>query len=107
MGWVVFPPDAAYHAFFDANRNLPSIRNVREYEMTLEIGNILLAMGVGWPRVEAGKHFPSDVLADVAPGHFLSAFIHDAFMGLPESDRLGVYVLPSQHGAMVGLPFGF
>ncbi len=75
--------------------------------MPVQIGNILLATGVGWARVEAGKHFPSDVLAGAALGHFLSVFFHDAFMGLPEKDRLGLYILPSKHGGMIGLSFGF
>ena len=73
----------------------------------LQIGNIFLATGVGWARVEAGKHYPSDVLAGAALGHFLSAFIYDAFIGLPEHRRLGIYVEPNKHGAMVGLSFGF
>jgi membrane-associated phospholipid phosphatase len=90
-----------------ANRNLNSIKMPEEIRMPLQVGNILLATGVGWARVEAGKHFPADVLAGAALGHFLSVFIHDAFMGLPEGNRLGIYVLPSKHGGMVELSFGF
>jgi len=105
-----FPSGHASMAFSSstlANRNLTSLRMSENMRMTLEIGNILLATGVGWARVEAEKHFPSDVLAGAALGHFLSVFIHDAFMGLPEDDRLGFYILPSKHGAMIGLSFGF
>jgi membrane-associated phospholipid phosphatase len=75
--------------------------------LPLQIGNLLLATGVGWSRVEAGKHFPSDVLAGAALGHFLSAFIHDAFMGLPRDNRLSFDVLPSKHGVIIGLSFAF
>lgn len=89
-----------------ANRNLGSITMPEELRMPLQIGNIVLATGVGWARVEAGKHFPSDVLAGAALGHFLSAFIHDAFMGIPMNE-MGIYVLPSKHGAMIGVSFGF
>ncbi len=89
-----------------ANRNLNSITMPEEIRMPLQIGNIVLATGVGWARVEAGQHFPSDVLAGAALGHFLSAFIHDAFMGVPMNE-MGIYVLPSKHGAMIGLSFGF
>jgi membrane-associated phospholipid phosphatase len=47
----------------------------------LKIGTYGLASGVAWARVEAGWHYPSDVLAGAALGHFLGAFLHDAFLG--------------------------
>jgi hypothetical protein len=109
VGNSSFPSGHASNAASDstlANRNLNSITMPEELRMPLQIGNIVLATGVGYARVEAGKHFPSDVLAGAALGHFLSAFIHDAFMGVPMSE-MGFYVLPSKHGAMIGLSFGF
>ena len=78
-----------------------------EMRMPLQIGNIVLATGVAWARVKAGAHYPSDVLAGAALGHFLSAFIYDAFTGLPEHKRWGLYVSPTKGGAMIGLSFGF
>jgi membrane-associated phospholipid phosphatase len=75
--------------------------------MPLQVGNILLVTGVAWTRVEAGVHYPSDVLASAAIGHFLSTFIDDAFMGIPEHESLGFCVLPSRHGTMIGVCFGF
>lgn len=48
-------------------------------------GNVALGAlvaGTGWARIEAGKHYPSDVLAGAALGHFLGAFINDAFLGI-------------------------
>jgi membrane-associated phospholipid phosphatase len=104
-----FPSGHSSNAFSSstlANRNLNSITMPEEMRMPLQIGNILLATGVGWARVEAGKHYPSDVLVGAALGHFLSAFIYDAFMGLPEHERLGLYVSPRKHGGMIGLSFG-
>ena len=41
-----------------------------------------MAAGTAWARMEANRHYPSDVLFAAAMSHFLSAFIHDAFMGL-------------------------
>ena len=38
-------------------------------------------------RVGGRKHFPSDVLFGAALGHFLTAFIHDAFLNLAEDGR--------------------
>jgi len=46
--------------------------------------------------VERRHHFPSDVLAGVTPGNFLSAFICDAFIGLPESKVYGLAVSPQR-----------
>ena len=105
-----FPSSHSSNAFSSttlSNRNLNSIQMPENIRMPLQIGNILLATGVGWARVEAGKHFPSDVLAGAALGHFLSAFIYDAFIGLPEHRRWGIYIEPNKHGAMIGLSFGF
>ncbi len=34
----------------------------------------------GWARVEGKRHFPSDILAGYALGHFLGAFFDDAFI---------------------------
>ena len=105
-----FPSGHSSEAFSSAtlsNRNLNSITMPEGVRMPLQIGNLLLATGVAWARVEAGKHYPSDVLAGAALGHFLSAFIYDAFMGVSEDERLGLYVLPSKHGVMIGLSFGF
>jgi len=105
-----FPSSHSSNAFSSAtlsNRNLNSITMPEGVRMPLQIGNLLLATGVAWARVEAGKHYPSDVLAGAALGHFLSAFIYDAFMGVPEDERLGLYVSPSKHGAMIGVSFGF
>jgi len=87
-----------------ANRNLESIPLSQEVRLPLQIGNILLATSVAWARVEGRKHFLSDVLVGAALGHFLSAFIHDAFLGLPK-DRRFIVISPLERGAMVELNF--
>jgi membrane-associated phospholipid phosphatase len=105
-----FPSGHASTAFSSAtlaNRNLDSIQVSETARLPVQIGNILLATGVGWARVEGNDHFPSDVLAGAALGHFLSAFIYDAFMGLPENERFGFYLLPSKHRPMIGLSVAF
>jgi membrane-associated phospholipid phosphatase len=98
---------AAFSSATLANRNLNQIKMEEGLRLPLQIGNLFLATSVAWSRVEAGKHFPSDVLAGAALGHFLSAFIHDAFMGLPRDNRLSFDVLPSKHGVMIGLSYAF
>jgi len=42
-------------------------------------GSQLLAAGTAWARVEAGKHHLSDVLVGSAIGHFMAAFVREAF----------------------------
>lgn len=69
-----------------AARNLQSIDMGANYRRAMSIGFGVFAGGAAWARVEANVHFPSDVLVGAAIGHFMAAFINDAFMGLDESD---------------------
>jgi membrane-associated phospholipid phosphatase len=46
--------------------------------------------------LEAKKHYPSDVLAGMALGHFLGAFINDAFLGLDSPKNFFFTVEPSK-----------
>jgi hypothetical protein len=105
-----FPSGHASGAFAAAtlaNRNLKVLRLPPWAKQSLPVGNLVLASAVAWARVEGERHFPSDVLAGAALGHFLSAFIHDAVLGLPDTFRVGVALFPEQHGGMVHLSFGF
>lgn len=90
-----------------ANRNIDSIDMPQALKAPLKIGNYLLASGVAWGRVEGRRHYPSDVLAGAALGHFLSAFIHDAFMNLPEDGNADIVVFPVVNGAGISLAFRF
>jgi membrane-associated phospholipid phosphatase len=87
-----------------SNRNLESIPLSQEVRLPLQIGNILLATSVAWARVEGRNHYPSDVLVGAALGHFLSAFIHDAFLGLSK-DKWFLVISPLKRGAMAELRF--
>jgi len=51
-------------------------------------GLVLITAGTAWARVEAKRHYPADILAGMAIGHFLSAFVNDAFLGLDMSRDL-------------------
>lgn len=93
-----------------ANRNLGSIDMHPHARTALRITNVTLATGVAWARVEAGKHYPSDVLMGAALGHFLTAFIHDAFLGLPEDSDIDFAILSVPVGegdAVIGVSFRF
>jgi membrane-associated phospholipid phosphatase len=50
--------------------------------------------------MEAGVHYPADILAGAALGRCLSIFIHDAFLGRP-GDELIFEVAPTEDGMEV------
>jgi hypothetical protein len=98
---------AAFSCATLANRNLDSLDGSDDVRAVLEVANTVLAAGVGWARVEGGKHYPSDVLVGAALGHFLTAFIHDAFMNLPEDSKVDFDFFPIGDGGGVELIFRF
>lgn len=90
-----------------ANRNLEYIEPLEDIRPVLAAANTALVLGTGWARVEARRHFPSDVLAGVALGHFVTAFIHDAFMNLPEDGSVELATFVLEDGAGLALSFRF
>jgi len=56
-----------------------------------------LAGSVGWARIEAGKHYPSDVLAAAALANFLGTFLHDVFL-LPKHQNFALQLGPLDDG---------
>jgi len=90
-----------------SNRNLDSLELAPWLRTSLQVSNLLTASTIAWARVEAHEHFPEDVLAGAALGHFLSAFVHDAFMGLPASRHFRLLIWPSKSEAMVSIAFPF
>jgi len=105
-----FPSAHASEAFAFAtlsNRNIESSRMPQLVRPVIKTGNIVLASGVAWARIEAQRHYPSDVLASAALAHFLTAFIHDAFMNLPEDGEAEFAVFPTDGGMGAGLALRF
>jgi hypothetical protein len=103
-----FPSADASSAFSSvalSNRNLDSIKLPQEVKIPLKVANILLGTSVAWARVEAKAHYPSDVLAGAAPGNFLSATVHDAFLNLPKDKPYGFGIFPTKGGVMAELYF--
>ncbi|HKD53820.1 MAG TPA: phosphatase PAP2 family protein [Steroidobacteraceae bacterium] len=66
-----------------------------------DAGLTALTLGTGWARVEAGFHYPSDVLVGMAIGNFNGAFFDDAFMGLPSKARVAMALQPVRAGAQL------
>lgn len=107
------------------NRSLPSNHSARSsVDVTLAARNLdatpmpaaarwtakasLYGLGAAsaWSRVEAGAHYPSDVLAGWALGHFWGAFLHDAFLWRGEPPVL-ILLLPEPGGARLALQMSF
>ncbi len=78
-----FPSGHSSRAFSyaaSARRNLRNSRLSPKTRTGLEAAAISLAAGTAWARVEAGKHYPSDVLVGAALGNFISVLINDTFL---------------------------
>jgi len=67
--------------------------------LALDFGANLLTIGTGWARVEAGAHYPSDVLFAMALGNWTGRSFNDAFMGTTSSARMSFDLVPAgAHG---------
>ncbi len=90
-----------------ARRNLESISLSPGSRLFADIGIVGLAIGTGWSRVEAKAHYPSDVLVGYALGHFFSAFINDAFLGLDNGKAPQLTIDPSRKGIWIGMSWSY
>lgn len=72
---------AAFAAGTLARRNVAASRYSSTVSTVLDVGFVSLGVGTSWARVEAGVHYPSDVFAGAALGHFIAAVVNDAFIG--------------------------
>ncbi len=84
-----------------ASKNIDSLPISDIYKTSLKIGTFSLDAGTAWARVEGKKHFPSDVLAGMALGHFFGAFFNDAFLGLEQNEQKGLTIEPSMDGPLI------
>lgn len=66
-----------------------------------------LTAATAWARVEANQHYPSDVLAGIAIGHFFGAFFTDAFFGIDNPRNTLVLFEPSRNGAVATVRFDY
>jgi len=101
------------HASSAATATMLASKNV-EYLTLSNRGKTLFSAGLtslpfaaGWARVEANKHYPSDVLFGIALGNFFGAFFNDAFLGIDSQDSIMVTIEPSKEGVLVGLTWTF
>jgi hypothetical protein len=69
-----------------AAKNIGTMQLDRGTEIAADSGLVIITAGTAWARVEAKRHYPADILAGMAIGHFVSAFVNDAFLGLDNSE---------------------
>jgi len=86
-----------------ARRNVRTLSLSPTAETIANFGLVGIAAGTAWARVEAGEHYPSDVLVGYALGHFFSAFVEDAFLGLDRKEGPFFIVAPSKNGIVLTL----
>jgi membrane-associated phospholipid phosphatase len=70
---------------------------------TMQIGLYGTAAATGWARVEAEKHYPTDVLVGYAIGQFIARFMHEAFFNDQPAEASGVRFEPLPGGGAVTL----
>jgi hypothetical protein len=90
-----------------AAKNIGTMQLARQTEIAADSGLVLLAAGTAWARVEAKRHYPADILAGMAIGHFISAFVNDAFLGLDNSRGVVPEAEISRNGFVVSIKGGF
>jgi membrane-associated phospholipid phosphatase len=73
----------------------------------LKTANLVTAATTGWARVEGQKHYPSDILAGACLGNFITTFIHDAFLNLPEDSTFSFYLEPSPRELFISVCWSF
>jgi hypothetical protein len=79
-----------------ASRNLESIPMSNTERYAFRTGFTALAAGTAWARVEGERHYLDDVLAGYSLGHFISAFINDAFLGIDSPEDPGLIIEASK-----------
>jgi membrane-associated phospholipid phosphatase len=78
-----FPSGHAMDVGFSAGLirgNLRSTPLPEKLSTAADVGLYLLQGAGAWSRVEAGAHYPADVLVGLALGQFIASFVNDAFL---------------------------
>jgi membrane-associated phospholipid phosphatase len=90
-----------------ASRNIDTLGWSQDAVAASRFGLGAITAATAWARVEAGFHYPSDVLAGIALGHFVGAFATDAFLGLDNPRNAVLLLEPSRQGAAAIVRIGF
>jgi len=86
-----------------ARNNIRTLSLPSKGAAAMKMGVAGIAAGTAWATIEANRHYPSDVLSGYALGHFLSAFINDAFLGIDYKKEAFLIINPLKDGVMVSM----
>ncbi len=109
-GHSSFPSGHTSFAFSLASQTSQDLEEIAmpdAMRWSLDAADYGLAASVGWARVEAKKHFPTDVLAGAAIGNFLGYFVHDAFLESTDALANRISIRPKAKGVELGLAWSF
>ncbi len=90
-----------------AARNVEALPIPRSGKIAAKTGFALLTYGTGWARVEADKHYLSDILAGAALGHFIGEFLHEIVLGDNQDVSFDLGIEPSKKGVSMGVSLKF
>jgi membrane-associated phospholipid phosphatase len=99
QGKTAFPSDHASRTSLYAtmtSKNVDTFGWSDSAVSATRVGLGSLTAATAWARIEANQHYPSDVLAGMALGHFFGAFFTDAFLGIDDPTRVQVLFEPSR-----------
>ena len=88
-------------------KNIAAMRLGRAVEIAADSGLVLITAGTAWARVEAKRHYPGDILAGMAIGHFICSFVNDAFFGLDNSSGFAPDAEISKTGFLLSVKGNF
>ena len=88
------------------SRNVDAMNLTSGTKKVLRYSANTVAGLTAWARVEAEEHYPTDVLVGAALGHFITAVVHDSFMGEDEPVQVGLQ-LDGDGGGMLTLHMPF
>jgi membrane-associated phospholipid phosphatase len=90
-----------------AAKSLDYIAMPDQRRVLIKTGYYSLAAGTAWARVEAEKHYPSDVLVSFALGNFMASFMNEAFLAPDSADDPTLLFTPHHKGLglAVNIPF--
>jgi membrane-associated phospholipid phosphatase len=101
------------HAAVAASADTLTVRNLQSIPMSdgartaFTVGADVLTFGTAWARVEAGAHYPSDVLVGMSIGNFFGLMFSDAFLNDGLSERLALSFEPLPGGGEVAWQWKF
>ena len=96
-----------------AVHNMLTLRNLENTsfcsctKMGLHIGISSITFANAWARIEANRHYPTDVLIGAAIGNFLGSFIHDAFIGIDHNHEIDFGVSTLENNLTMNLMIKF